>query len=63
MRVTVNRDTCTGAGQCVLAAADVFDQDDGGLVVVFSAEPPRQLHDQVREAAWLCPSGAISFEE
>ncbi len=32
-RVTVDRDRCIGAGQCVLSAQEVFDQDETGVVV------------------------------
>ena len=28
MRVIVDKELCIGAGQCVVTAPDVFDQDD-----------------------------------
>jgi ferredoxin len=34
MHVIGGREVCGGAGRCVLAAPEVFDQDDNGLVVV-----------------------------
>ena len=35
MKVSVDRDKCVASGQCVLAAADVFDQrDDDGVVKI-----------------------------
>ncbi|MGW5121613.1 ferredoxin, partial [Streptomyces noursei] len=34
MRITVDTGRCVGAGQCVLTAPDLFDQDDDGLVTV-----------------------------
>ena len=55
-RVVADRDVCIGAGMCVLTAPDRFDQDDDGLVVLLSAEP---VDAAAREAASLCPSGAI----
>jgi ferredoxin len=51
---------CIGGGMCVMAAPRVFDQsEDEGLVVVLDEHPPPEEHDAVREAARLCPSGAI----
>ncbi|MER7988813.1 ferredoxin [Streptomyces noursei] len=59
MRITVDTGRCVGAGQCVLTAPDLFDQDDDGLVTVLdpAAGAPAVA---AREAAVLCPSGAIS---
>ncbi|GAB2955222.1 ferredoxin [Nonomuraea fastidiosa] len=64
MKVTVDRDKCCGAGQCVLLAPDVFDQgEDDGIVLLLDAEPPESLHAAVREAAAVCPAGAIDVSE
>ncbi|MFI6600686.1 ferredoxin [Nonomuraea sp. NPDC050536] len=64
MRVSVDTELCTGAGQCVLAAADVFDQrDEDGLVLLLRPTPPAADFDAVRQAALLCPTRAISVEE
>jgi ferredoxin len=52
------------SGQCVLTADAVFDQrEDDGTVVLLDAAPPPQLHDDVRRAAALCPSRAITVIE
>lgn len=60
MRVTVDRDRCAGAGMCALTEPEVFDQDeDEGRVVLLDAGPPPARHAKVRQAATLCPSGAI----
>lgn len=59
MHVTGDRQVCVGAGQCVLAAPDVFDQDDEGLVVVLREEPGEEQREAVEEAADTCPSGAV----
>ncbi|MFF0087030.1 ferredoxin [Streptomyces canus] len=32
MRIDVDADRCVGAGQCVMAAPKVFDQNDDGTV-------------------------------
>ncbi|WP_107077822.1 ferredoxin [Micromonospora sp. MH33] len=61
MRVGVDRDRCCGAGNCVVTAPEVFDQDDeDGLVLLRRAEPPADTVDRVRLAVELCPAGAIS---
>jgi ferredoxin len=64
MRVKVDVDLCIGAGQCVRAAAKVFDQDDEtGLVVLLDENPPESLRDAVKNAERLCPARAIVVEE
>ena len=58
----VRRDRCIGAGLCVLAAPEVFDQADDGLVVLLSPQPPEQAAEAIREAVRRCPSGALSLQ-
>lgn len=62
-RVVVDEDLCIGAGQCVLAAPQVFDQDERGLVILLDATPPPELREAARKAAKLCPARAIVIEE
>jgi ferredoxin len=48
----------------VLLAPDVFDQrDEDGVVVLLQENPPGELHEDVRQAARVCPSLAIRLEE
>lgn len=63
LRVRADRETCIGAGVCVLTAEAVFDQDDAGLVVVRAAEPAPEAEAAVRRAVRNCPSGALSLTE
>ncbi|GAA2985738.1 ferredoxin [Streptosporangium longisporum] len=64
MDITVDTTLCCGAGQCVLLAPDVFDQgEDDGIVVLLDPAPAGPLHAAVREAAAVCPTGAISLRE
>ncbi|BAJ26504.1 MULTISPECIES: ferredoxin [Kitasatospora] len=64
MLVHVDPDRCCGAGQCVLAAPDVFDQDErDGTVVLLAARPPADLAREVADAVAACPGGAIRLEE
>ena len=63
LKVRVIARKCIGAGQCVLAAPAVFDQDDDGIVVLRDATPPVSEHEAVRKAARLCPAVAIFVDE
>lgn len=63
MHVTINPDICVGAGQCVLAAEDVFDQDDDGIVVLLDADPGAAQHKAAHRAASLCPARAITVTD
>ncbi|WP_326950787.1 ferredoxin [Amycolatopsis sp. NBC_00348] len=64
MNITVDEEKCCGAGQCVLAAPDVFDQrDEDGIVILLDATPPPEQHAAVREAAAVCPAVAIDVQE
>ncbi|MEU6200770.1 ferredoxin [Streptomyces sp. NPDC047061] len=64
MKVVVDEEKCVAAGQCVAAAADVFDQrEDDGIVVLLNENPPADLADDVRNAAAVCPALAIRIEE
>ncbi|MEV4994704.1 ferredoxin [Streptomyces niveus] len=60
MRVIIDADVCVGAGQCVLAAPEVFDQrDEDGIVVLLLENPPARLEEDTEHAALLCPALAI----
>jgi ferredoxin len=61
MRVTVDEDLCVASGMCEVACPEVFEVD---LVSVIKVErPDPSLHEQVREAADSCPTGAILVDE
>ena len=50
---------CISAGNCVMVADAVFDQDDDGIVVVLVDEVPEAEEEHAREAVKLCPSQAL----
>lgn len=59
MKVEADRDVCIQAGNCVMTADSLFDQDDDGIVVVLVDELPEDELDHAREAVKLCPSQAL----
>ena len=61
-RIHVDKHKCVGAGQCVLSAPDLFDQDDDGIVVLLDASPGDDRHAAALKAARLCPALAIRVE-
>ncbi|MFI6866218.1 ferredoxin [Nocardia sp. NPDC050406] len=61
MELRVDRERCIGAGMCVLTAPELFDQDDAdGRVLALRLSPGPDRESAAREAAQMCPSGAIS---
>ena len=63
MKIAADRGTCIGAGLCVGTSETVFDQDDDGIVLVLVESPGGADADAAREAASLCPSGALRVIE
>jgi ferredoxin len=63
VKVTANRDVCISAGNCVMAASAVFDQDEDGIVVMLVDDVPESEQDDAREAVKLCPSQALRIAD
>lgn len=64
VRILIDESRCCGAGACVLAAPQVFDQrDDDGVVILLNESPPAELLPGVRKAAQLCPGLAIRLHD
>ena len=63
MKVELEADKCVASGQCVLAAMDVFDQDDDGIAILLEDTPAPELLDDVKEAVAVCPAAAIRLVE
>ncbi|NMH98173.1 ferredoxin [Pseudonocardia acidicola] len=64
MRIVADTGRCVGAGQCVLTAPDIFDQDeDEGTVVLRTAQVSGDALERVRQAVHICPSQALSLCE
>lgn len=62
-RVTVDLNRCQGYGNCVSAAATVFDLGDNGLVVLLKEDISEDELAAVRQAVSLCPVAAIALED
>jgi ferredoxin len=63
VKVEADRDVCISAGNWVMAASAVFDQDEDGIVVVLVGEVPEGEEDHAREAVKLCPSMALRIAD
>ncbi|PRC44730.1 ferredoxin [Mycobacterium sp. ITM-2017-0098] len=62
-RVSADRELCIQAGNCVMVASEVFDQDDDGIVAILREDVTGDELDHAREAVRLCPSSALSLED
>lgn len=63
MKVNVDFNACMGNGQCMMAAPEVFEVRDDGLLYVLDETPPEDLRARVEKAARLCPTQAITIED
>jgi ferredoxin len=64
VEVELDEPKCVAAGQCVVAAPEVFDQrDEDGVAVLLDDRPGPDLLGGVKEAAALCPAAAIRLVE
>ncbi|MCJ0903113.1 ferredoxin [Rhodococcus sp. SRB_17] len=58
-----NLDLCQGYANCVVAADDVYDMDDDGLVVLLKARVDESDRQRVETAAKSCPANALWLED
>jgi len=54
---------CQGYANCVVAADDVFDLDDSGVVVLLRVEMPESDRARMQEAVRVCPVSALAIED
>lgn len=63
MRITVDREKCLRSGQCTYMHPKLFQEDEDGYPVVLVEEVPAELEEEAKDAAEICPSGAIALAE
>jgi ferredoxin len=63
VRVHADREVCIQAGNCVMVAGEVFDQDDDGIVVILDEDVTGEAAEHARDAVKLCPATALSLED
>jgi len=63
MKVTVDKDKCTGHARCAVFGPDIFELDDNGYCAIDVLEVPTGLEAQARAGVANCPERAISIEE
>lgn len=63
MHIEADQDSCITAGNCVMVADALFDQDDDGIVVVLTDEVPADEENHARQAVQLCPAAALKLVE
>ena len=62
LNVAIEYQKCTAAGQCLLAAPNVFDQsDENGTIVLLDPNPPESERPRVLDAINRCPASVISL--
>ena len=57
--VRIDRERCIGSGNCVKVAPEVFELDDGNIVVFRSDAPDDVDRQRVTEACDVCPVDAL----
>ncbi|MBX5446335.1 ferredoxin [Sphaerobacter sp.] len=62
VRIRVDPTRCTAFGFCAEFLPESFALDDWGYAWLQARELPLELESLAREAARLCPTGAISVE-
>ena len=63
MKVNVDFDLCASTGACMQVAPEVFEVRSDGYLYILQEEPTGEQAVRAREAADLCPTGAISIED
>ncbi|QDW31505.1 ferredoxin [Arthrobacter sp. KBS0702] len=56
-------DKCVGGGQCVLAAPQLFDQDEQDGTVILLRQPEAADIGSASQAELVCPARAIQLIE
>lgn len=63
MKVTIDKEACTGCGLCAEDCPEVFEMEDDDIAKVKVEEVPEGAKDTCKEAVDNCPGEAIKIEE
>lgn len=63
MRIVVDRGKCRGLGMCEVEAADLFEVQDDGSLVILDEAPGEDRLDAAEAAMVACPTEALSILE
>lgn len=63
MRARVDRTQCGCSGYCARLVPGVFHIGDDSVAQAIETDVPVRLEEAVREAATVCPTGAIMIEQ
>ncbi len=63
MRITVDREACTGHGRCYTVAPEVYEADDDGYCVIPNEIVPAGRERQAELGARNCPEDAIAVHD
>ena len=63
MKVVVNFDICASTGACTQIAPEIFEIRKDGYLYVLDENPEGANAEAARQAADMCPTGAISIED
>ena len=62
MKISVHREKCAGAGNCVQVAPSYFGQDaKTGVVLLLREDVDPKDRADIEQAVVLCPVAAITF--
>lgn len=56
-------EACQGYANCVIAADDLYDLDDDGVVVLLQTQVPAADRERAEKAARSCPAAALWVED
>ncbi len=63
MRLEVDVDKCTGHGICESIAADVFEVQDDGLLIIDHDKAAISDRDHLQQAVIQCPAAALRLAD
>ncbi len=63
MKLTLDRERCSGHGRCADKAPEVYDLDDAGYCLLLVDVVPPSLHQHAIDGADACPETALQITE